>query len=120
MAAAPQGLGKKAKAVWSGITGDFDLRVDELRVLEDACREVDLIERIDEELKTADLIVKGSMGQPVASPLVMEIRQHRVTLARLFGSLKLPADAEGGSEQGERSSSARQAAMTRWGRGASA
>lgn len=113
---APQGLGDKAKVVWNEIANNYDLRIDELRVLEDACREIDLIERLEEALQGADLIVTGSMGQPVASPLVQELRQHRGVLARLLGWLKLPDDEAPAA--GNTSASARQAAMTRWGRGA--
>lgn len=113
---APEGLGPKALEVWTGIAGDYDLRTDERRVLEDACREIDLIERLEEALRTSDLIVTGSMGQPVASPLVQELRQHRGVLARLLGWLKLPD--EEAPAAGNTSAAARQAAMARWGRGA--
>lgn len=112
----PVGLGAKAKRVWTEITEAYDLRIDELRVLEDACREIDLIERLESELKGADLVVSGSMGQPVASPLVQELRQHRSVLARLLGWLKL-AEVEDPAASSP-SASARQAAMARWGRGA--
>ncbi|MBP2341112.1 hypothetical protein JOF41_007366 [Saccharothrix coeruleofusca] len=114
----PANLGAKARAVWDDITGSFDLRADERRVLEDCCREIDLIERLEAELRGADLVVQGSMGQPVSSPLVTEIRQHRSTLARLFAALKLPEDA-GSADQAaqDRSSSARKAAQARWGTG---
>jgi hypothetical protein len=115
----PEGLGPKARAVWTSTTKEFELRADELRVLEDCCREVDLIERLEEALDGAALIVEGSMGQPVASPLVTEIRQHRATLARLFASLKLPAEAGSAESQAaERSSAARNAANARWNTGA--
>ena len=115
----PAHLGAKALAVWKSTTAEFELRADELRVLEDCCREVDLIERLEEALGGSDLVVEGSMGQPVASPLVTEIRQHRATLARLFASLKLPADAGSAESQAaERSSAARKAANARWGTGA--
>lgn len=112
----PEGLGSKALVVWNEVTGNYDLRIDELRVLEDACREIDLIERLESELRGAELIVVGSMGQPVANPLVQELRQHRGVLARLLGWLKLPDEEE--PAKGNASASARQAAMARWGRGA--
>jgi len=113
----PQGLGRKARRLWRGITTVYELRPDEARVLEDACREIDLIERLEEELAKpeTDLIVHGSMGQPVANPLVQEIRQHRATLRQLLASLKLPDD-EGG--QVDASTQAREAAARRWRRGA--
>ena len=120
--AAPTGLGTKAKRLWTSTTTTYELREDELRILEDACREVDLVERLERELKKAKLTVEGSMGQPVANPLMQEIRQHRSIVQRLLGSLKLPDDEAGEgtkiSGAGERSSKARDAASERWKRGA--
>ena len=112
---APDRLGVKAKKVWTEITKDYDLRIDELRVLEDSCREIDLIERLEAELRDAPLMVTGSMGQPVASPLVQELRQHRSVLARLLAGLKLPEESGEGSG---RAPSARAAAIARWSHGA--
>ena len=109
---APARLGAKAKALWSNVTGTYELRADELRVLEDACREVDLVELLEKELAGASLVVKGSQGQPVANPLVQEIRQHRQVVKSLLGSLKLPD--EDGRAQASRSSQARAAAQARW------
>lgn len=112
---APAGLSPGSKRLWVTVTKTYDLRVDELRVLEDACREADLIDRIEAELSSPDhkLVVHGSMGQPVSSPLVQEVRQHRATLKSLFASLKLPDDASSDAA-GERSEGARKAAMARW------
>ncbi|MCX4780907.1 P27 family phage terminase small subunit [Streptomyces sp. NBC_01264] len=113
----PVGLGLQGSRLWKVITEENDLRTDELRVLEDACREVDLIERMHAELQDAQLVVKGSMGQDVANPLVQELRQHRALVARLLAALKLQDD-EAGEERDRRarSSQARQAALVRWGR----
>lgn len=113
----PEGLGPQGLCLWEEIAGTFVLRVDELRVLGDACREVDLIERMHAELQDARLVVKGSMGQDVANPLVQELRQHRSLVARLLAVLKLP-DEDGQEEHDARarSSQARKAALTRWGR----
>lgn len=113
---APARLGSKARTLWTSITGAYDLRPDELRVLEDACRQVDLVERLEKELAGADLTVRGSQGQPVANPLVQEIRQHRLAVKSLLGTLKLPD--EDGRAQAARSTSAREAANARWRRGA--
>lgn len=112
----PPNLGDEALRIWSEITGTYRLRPDELRVLEDACREVDLIERLEVEVRTGTLMVKGSQGQPVANPLVQEIRQHRQVVKSLLGTLKLP-DEDGRQAEG-RSASARSAANARWRRGA--
>ena len=107
----PTGLGTKAKKLWADLTGVYEFRADELRTLEDCCREVDLIERLEKELKEAALVVRGSQGQPVSHPHVTEIRQHRATLNRLLGSLKLPD--EGGADSG--SDAGRALAAARWG-----
>lgn len=112
----PLGLAGSA-SLWEHVTSTYDLRADELRVLEDACREVDLIEAMQVELDAADsFLAKGSQGQPVAHPLVQELRQHRATLKSLLGSLKLPD--EDGRAASSRSEQARNAARARWQRSA--
>ena len=69
----PTGLGVSGRDLWSEIAGTYDLRPDERRLLEDACREADLIDRLESEINDPDheMVVKGSMGQPVSSPLVV-------------------------------------------------
>lgn len=114
-ATAPKGLGTKSRKLWRQITTEFALRADELRILEEACREVDTVERLQEAIDAEDfsLITRGSQGQDVANPLLGEIRQHRAILARLLAALRLP-DAE--EEAGQsRSSAARSLAQARWG-----
>lgn len=112
---APRGLGKGARKVWRNVTDLYDLNPAELRVLEDACREIDLVDLMEDRLAIAEsLTVEGSMGQDVAHPLLQEIRQHRAVLTRLFAALKLPASEEDGSGAAGASSSARQMAMRRW------
>ncbi|WNI15226.1 hypothetical protein [Actinacidiphila sp. ITFR-21] len=113
---APDGLEQRGSELWEAIASGFELRQDELRVLEDACREADLIERLHQAHLSAPLVVTGSMGQPVASPLVQELRAHRALLARLLGTLKLPDDDERQASDGQRRTvQARKAAMVRWG-----
>lgn len=113
--AAPKGLSAAGRRLWRDITREYELRVDELRILGDACREADIIDTLEEGLVGAPLTVNGSMGQPVANPLLAEVRQHRNVLKGLLGSLKLTDAAAGGTEA-PRSVSAREAAMQRWGR----
>lgn len=115
-ATVPIGLTPKGRKFWHDVTSEHQLRVDELRILEDACREIDLIARLDAELrkKGSTLVVNGSMGQPVANPLVAEVRQHRNTLKGLLASLKLPDDPDEAKGK-SRSTSAREAAAARWG-----
>lgn len=119
----PARLGSKAQRFWREVTGDYELRSDELLVLEHACRELDLIEKMETEQATGDLIVPGVQGQPVAGPMLGELRAHRALLARLLNQLRLP-DEPGGARRGGGTGSgtgsattsdlARKAAHARW------
>lgn len=111
----PAGLQSAGMALWGQITGKYDLRADERTILEHACREVDLIESLSTALAEGDLMVKGSMGQPIVNPIVGELRQHRNTLGTLLGKLKLPDDDTSDSA-GRVSAQARAAAQARWSR----
>lgn len=109
----PDGLNRAGESLWSDIVAKYELRADELRVLEDACRERDLIARMSGELEATSVMIVGSMGQPVMNPLLGEVRQHRATFAALMRQLKLPD--EGGSESGGAlSAKNRAAAQARW------
>lgn len=84
-----------------------------MRVLEDACREVDLIELLEDAMRGAQLVARGSQGQPVANPLIQELRQHRALVVRLLGSLKLATAEQEERDGRSRSAQARRAALTR-------
>lgn len=112
----PRGLKARGSKLWRSVTSTYELRPDELVILEDAAREADLVDRLHAQLGKSELVVKGSMGQDVASPLVQEIRQHRTVFAGLMAKLKLP-DEPAGAEPST-SSKARDAAAARWQRGA--
>ena len=102
--------------LWTSIAAvHTDLGPDVLRMLTDACCEADLVQRLEDQLRDSPLMVVGSQGQLVASPLVSEVRQHRAVLASLLKSLKLPMTA-GDAKRAEQTASeqARQAARTRW------
>lgn len=110
----PKGLGKSGSALWRDVIGKYALRIDELRVLEDACRERDLLTRMEEALSGASLMVIGSQGQDVLNPLVGELRQHRATFAALMRQLKLPDDGDSSEQGGALSAKNRAAAQARW------
>lgn len=111
---APIGLGARALALWTDITAAYQLRIDEVYLLEAACREVDLIERIEAELRLAQWVVRGAYGQRVINPLLPEVRQHRTTLAGLLRQMKLP-DEGGRRSATDATTAARKAANARWG-----
>lgn len=107
--AAPAGLAAKGKKMWKAIAGPYELRPDELDILEDICREVDLIARLEDSLDASELLTLGSQGQDVLNPLVSELRQHRATKKALWASLKLPDDAAPIAANQQR-----EAAQSRW------
>lgn len=109
---APPKLSDRALEFWRGVVSSYSLRIDELYVLECACREIDLIDQMAEQQKREDLIGIGSMGQPVVAPLIPELRQHRSTLAALVKQLKLP-DSTGAAVLSP-TEKARHAANVRW------
>lgn len=115
---APAGLGSTGAKFWRDTTKVYELSAHEAHQLEHACRELDLIDRLEDELDGASLIVRGSMGQDVAHPLLAEIRQHRAAFSALVKALALPDAAEEPKPESPRSRAARAAAQARWARGA--
>ena len=86
-----------------------------MRILEDACREATLVDKIEAALKSAELVTDGSTGQARAHPLLSEVRQHRVAMMSLLARLALPDEEGEGRQDGGRSERARAAAIARWG-----
>lgn len=112
--AVPEGLSVSAAELWGQVTSKYVLRPDELRLLEQACRELALIDRLEAGINDESLLVPGSTGQLVINPLVSEVRQHRTAFKTLLAQLKLP-DLEGDKRAAEvRSVQARKAAQSRW------
>ena len=114
-----ESLGDAGLRLWNEVVEENERRPDELRLLSSACRLADHIESIEKALIGQDLIVKGSQGQPVAQPLLAEIRQYRSTQASLLRQLALSdeeEDQEAGTRTGpmSREESARKAAHARW------
>jgi len=108
----PAGLDLPGKRLWRRIVGVYELREDELVLLEHACHAADTIALLEAGMKGAPLLVSGSMGQQREHPLLSEARQQRGQLARLLAQLKL-ADEDGLSST---STKARKAAQARWAR----
>lgn len=114
---APSKLGSGGRRLWADVTSVYSLRPDEARLLEEAAREADLVDKLEKELAIQPLVTKGYKGQPRVNPIISEIRQHRAVLRQLLSGLKLPDEpvsAHFGAS--ERSTRAREAALARWGR----
>jgi hypothetical protein len=113
----PAGL-KRSATLWADVTGKWQLRPDELRLLEDACRTCDLIDLLQAAINSEGVTATGSQGQTVTHPAVTEIRQHRAVLKQLVTRLALPdaaGDDAGDGRRGSGSDAGRQLAHARWG-----
>ena len=114
----PVNLGAAGAKLWEKITAGYELRPDQYSILEDACRETDIIARLEADLEDAPLMVKGSMGQAVPNPSLTEIRQHRNSKRALLKDLQLEVKGASGSRDSVVSMQARKAARARWDRAA--
>jgi len=56
----PAGLGPRGKRLWKAISADFELGTTETEVLTLACRTLDRITALEDDLKDASSIVLGS------------------------------------------------------------
>lgn len=113
----PRGLARGPGAsLWRAVVGQYSLRADELVVLDSACRQVELVAKLERELTGSKLIVAGSKGQDVPHPLLGELRASRALVASLLRQLGLP-DEPGAERPAENNSSkAQRAARARWDR----
>lgn len=99
----PKGLGSRAKALWDGVLDEVELDSAGFIILEDACRTVDIIDRLSGALKSKnqewvrladDIIFAASEARAlevnlVVNPILGEIRQQRLALKQFFAQLKL-------------------------------
>lgn len=120
----PEGLQPAGRALWNevqtllaGQEPAMVLDPDEHAVLGQACVTADELERLRDELAGQPVTVPGSKGQPVAHPLLAEVRAHRETLRRLLSGLRIPPDQEQESNRtvSQRTKAASHAARSRWG-----
>ena len=110
----PEGLGEAGSTLWDSLVGEFELGPHEVRILIDACKVADVIDRCDQQAANDPLIAMGSMKQPVINPAIAEARVQRALLANLLSKLKLPLSDEREAELAQaRSEQGRKAVMSR-------
>src|SRR5687768_10599511 len=90
----PAGLGAEALALWSSVVDVYDLEEHERTLLVQAVRTVDLLAKLDIELRRDGVLIESPQGMK-AHPAATEARQQRITLARLLAALRLPAGEDG-------------------------
>ena len=79
------------------MTSNYDLESHELLLLENAARTADLVGRLQALLDEEGLVSGGK-----THPALPEIRQQRITLARLLVALRVPAGEESDRPAGQR------------------
>jgi hypothetical protein len=92
----PNGLGTEGRKLWREIVGTFDVIEEphKRRILFDACKTADLIDRLDEAMNGQPLTAKGSMGQLVIHPLIAQSQAARTQLAQLLSRLNFAPPEE--------------------------
>jgi hypothetical protein len=110
----PAGLRTKGKTLWRATLAAYDMRADELLVLESACRMTDELSAMQAALRGQPVMIEGSQGQMRPHPLFAEVRNHRLALAKLLGQLSI-SDADAEQTGKAKSHAGRQMARLRWG-----
>lgn len=110
----PTGLGAAGRRLWRDTSGVYELRADELLLLDKACRTADDLARLEQEMAGESLTTIGSAGQVRAHPLLAELRGMRLVLAKLLGQLDLPEEQADGVVRTATSQRKRDAALVRW------
>lgn len=99
--------------ILGGLPKDWELDDRESAVLDLACRQADVVAALEAAAEESGVMVKGSTGQMVVNPAVVEARQGRLAVDRLIGKIVLPEPekAEGHTSATEMG---RRAARARW------
>lgn len=98
--AAPAGLAKGGKRLWRETVALYELSPPEARILEEACRTVDVLDRL-REIGRGDRIVR-------------EVRMQSELLRKLLSSLNFPDEEPHEAVPQSRSTAARMLAHQRW------
>lgn len=118
----PAGLGDAGRKFWRAILADYELRTDELRILEQAARTLDELRILEGALAGAPVMVQGSAGQMRTNPIFADARQHRALFAALCRQLALPhadeaaAPVDAAAAAAARSAAGRALVAQRWNR----
>jgi hypothetical protein len=89
----PEGLQVGGRSFWEAILEKFELVEHELVILKEACRTIDLLDSLQAIIDRDGPVLPWGDGSR-AHPAGVELRQHRIALARLLASLGIPADDE--------------------------
>ncbi|MEU4718389.1 hypothetical protein AB0G06_02055 [Nonomuraea dietziae] len=88
----PEGLGADGSRLWDEVTAEYELNAADFLLLKQAAETADLVSRISRAVVSEDLTVSRGTGGVAVNPLISELRQQRLVLARLVAALNLPDD----------------------------
>lgn len=88
----PKHLGAAGAAMWEDICERYELDFSDRAILIQACRMADNCDRIAAQLRKSGLTHWTEIGSEAISPLLVEMRQQALAMARMLAALKLPAD----------------------------
>ncbi|KGH43232.1 hypothetical protein IN07_24145 [Modestobacter caceresii] len=91
---APAGLRTSGRRLWQAVVSSYELAEHERALLIEACRTLDLLDRLDTEVRRDGPVIQTPQGLR-AHPAAVEARQQRLTYGRLLAALRLPDDDTG-------------------------
>ncbi len=110
---AATGLGPRGRRFWRDITASFELERDEIELLVEVCRQLDIVDGLAAALASDGMTTVGSRGQPRPHPCLVPLNSATALLARLMAQLGLP-DSNASALASPASTQARRAAQSRW------
>lgn len=90
---APAGCGPAGRRLWRCVLRDFELGAHEQMILVQACHVADVCDALQEVITADGPMLAGADG-PRTHPACRELRQQRITLARLIVCLRVPLGDE--------------------------
>jgi len=99
MTTTPRGLKAGGRRLWA-VASRFDLDQSSSAVLAEACHTVDLLADLRAEVTETQALIDSPQGVRI-HPLYVEIRQQRLTLARLIAAVGLPRDLPDDDDEDE-------------------
>lgn len=99
--------------MWLALTTTYEFSAFEVLIVDQACRQADAVAALADAVERDGVMIVGAAGQPRLNAAVTELRQSRLGLAKLLGSLALPS-AEDEKPMSDASRRAQHAARSRW------
>ena len=94
----PEGVTGAGLDLFRELHQTLNFTVAEAQIVVELCRTVSLCELLAKELDVLGPVVDGQRGIKV-NPIAAEIRQQRLTAARLIASLNIPAHPDAAVER---------------------